>query len=139
MTRTIDSDIPFTPPMDCLPVASLPDASGWVYELKFDGFRGQGIRDKSGVHLLSRNGKDLSKRFPQVCAALKEAMPPGTAVDGELVAFDESGHTRLPRVPNAIIPRGHLQTVPSRCALGRNSRSSPSLLSAPSVANCGYW
>src|ERR1035438_1839626 len=101
MTRTIDSDIPFTPPMDCLPVASLPDASGWVYELKFDGFRGQGIRDKSGVHLLSRNGKDLSKKFPQVCASLKEALPLGTAVDGELVAFDESGHPSFNAIQNA--------------------------------------
>ena len=131
MTRTTDSEIPFTAPMDCLPVASLPDASGWVYELKLDGFRGQGIRDKRGVHLLSRNGKDLSKKFPQVCAALKETLPLGTVVDGELVAFDESGHHPAWSSANGAIamrPRG-----------GRNSRSSPSLLSAPSVANCGYW
>ena len=92
MTPTTDSEIPFTPPMECLPVASLPDASGWVYELKLDGFRKRGIRDKRGVHLLSRNGKDFSKKFPQVCAALKEALPLGTVVDGDLVAFDESGH-----------------------------------------------
>ena len=101
MTRTDDRDIPFTPPMECLPVASLPDASGWVYELKLDGFRGQGIRDKSGVHLLSRNGKDFSKKFPQVCAALKEALPLGTVVDGKL--------------------------VPSRCALGAGCPASTSL------------
>jgi bifunctional non-homologous end joining protein LigD len=87
--------------MDCLPVASLPDAPGWVYELKLDGFRGQGIRDKRGVHLLSRNGKDFSKKFPQVCAALKEALPLGTAVDGELVAFDESGHPSFNAIQNA--------------------------------------
>ena len=63
-----------------------------LYELKLDGFRKRGIRDKRGVHLLSRNGKDFSKKFPQVCAALKEALSLGTAVDGDLVAFDESGH-----------------------------------------------
>ena len=101
MTRTTDRDIPFTPPMDCLPVASLPDAPGWVYELKLDGFRGQGIGDKRGVHLLSRNGKDISKKFPQVCAALKEALPLGTAVDGELVAFDESAHPSFNTIQNA--------------------------------------
>jgi bifunctional non-homologous end joining protein LigD len=87
--------------MECLPVASLPDGPGWVYELKFDGFGGQGIRDKRGVHLLSRNGKDFSRKFPQVCAALKEALPLGTAVDGELVAFDESGHPSFNAIQNA--------------------------------------
>ena|ERR1017187_9393141 len=96
MTQTTHSEIPFTSPMECLTVAGLPDNPDWVYELKLDGFRGQGIRDKRGIHLLSKNGKDFSKRFPQVCAALKEALQLGTAVDGELVAFDETGHTLIP-------------------------------------------
>lgn len=101
MTRTTDSDIPFTSPMECLPVNELPESPDWVYELKLDGFRGQGIRDKKGVHLLSRNGKDFSKKFPQVFAALAEALPMGTAVDGELVALDESGHPSFNAIQNA--------------------------------------
>ena len=101
MTRTDDRDIPFTPPMECLPVASLPDGSGWVYELKLDGYRAQAIRDKNSIDLFSRNGKDFSKKFPKVCAALKEALPLGTAVDGELVAFDESGHPSFNAIQNA--------------------------------------
>jgi ATP-dependent DNA ligase len=91
MTRTTDRDIPFAPPMECLPVASLPEGPGWIYELKLDGYRAQAIRSTSGLHLQSRNGKDFSKRFPQVFAALAEALPLGTVVDGELVAFDEAG------------------------------------------------
>jgi DNA ligase D-like protein (predicted ligase) len=101
MTRTTDSEIPFTAPMECLPVASLPEGLGWVYELKLDGFRGQAIRDNRGVHLLSKNGKDFSNRFPQVCAALKESLPQGTSVDGELVAFDEGGHPSFNALQNA--------------------------------------
>src|ERR1017187_10642883 len=101
MTRTDDRDIPFTPPMECLPVASLPDGSGWVYELKLDGYRAQAIRDKNSIDLFSRNGKDFSKKFPLVCAALKEALPLGTAVDGELVAFDESGLPSFNAIQNA--------------------------------------
>ena len=58
----------FIAPMECLPVANLPDAPGWIYELKLDGFRAQAIRDQSGVHLFSRNGKDFSKKLPQVFA-----------------------------------------------------------------------
>jgi len=101
MTRTPDTDIPFTPPMEYLPINELPESLDWVYELKLDGFRAQGSRDKRGVHLFSKNGKDFSKKFPQVCAALKDALPQGTAVDGELVAFDESGHPSFNAIQNA--------------------------------------
>jgi DNA ligase D-like protein (predicted ligase) len=101
MTRKTHTDILFTPPMECLPVADLPDHPDWIYELKLDGFRGQAIRDNRGVHLFSKNGKDFSKKFPQVCAALREALPLGTAVDGELVAFDEAGHPSFNAIQNA--------------------------------------
>jgi len=101
MTRTTDRNIPFIPPMECLPVNELPESPDWVYELKLDGFRGQAIRDNRGVRLLSKNGKDFSNRFPQVCAALKEALPLGTAVDGELVAFDERGYPSFNAIQNA--------------------------------------
>ncbi|WP_162601361.1 RNA ligase family protein [Occallatibacter savannae] len=84
-----------------MPVANLPESSDWVYELKLDGFRGQAIRDKAGVHLLSRNGKDFSKKFPQVFAALGKTLPIGTAVDGELVAFDEDGRPSFNAIQNA--------------------------------------
>src|SRR5215469_290549 len=93
--------IPFTPPMECLPTSRLPDGAGWVYELKLDGFRAQAIRDKRGVHLLSRNGKDFSCKFPRVFAALSDALPLGTALDGELVAFDKTGHPSFKAIQNA--------------------------------------
>ncbi len=94
-------DILFTSPMECLTVNDLPDGPGWVYELKLDGYRGQAIRDKRGVHLHSRNGKDFSRKYPRVFAALNEALPLGTAVDGELVAFDETGHLSFNSLQNA--------------------------------------
>jgi ATP-dependent DNA ligase len=50
------------------------------------------LRSVEAGHLFSKNGKDFSRKFPQVSAALKDALPLGTVVDGELVAFDESGH-----------------------------------------------
>lgn len=55
--------IPFTPPMECLPVGKLPEGDVWVYQLKLDGYRPQAIRDQSGVRLLSRNGKDFYRKY----------------------------------------------------------------------------
>ena len=92
---------PFTAPMECLPVTKLPDGPQWVYELKLDGYRAQAIRERSGVRLLSRNGKDLTKRFPGVVTALGEAIASGTVVDGELVALGDNGKPSFNALQNA--------------------------------------
>ena len=34
----------FVEPMQCLPVAKLPEAPDWEYEIKFDGYRALGIK-----------------------------------------------------------------------------------------------
>jgi ATP-dependent DNA ligase len=62
--------ISFTPPMECTAVSSIPEGPSWVYELKLDGFRGQAIRDHRGIRLYSRNGKDFTRKYPHVAAAL---------------------------------------------------------------------
>ena len=36
-------------------------------------------------------GKDFSRKFPGMFAVLKDCLPLGIAVDGEVVAFDETG------------------------------------------------
>lgn len=70
------------------PRASLPEGEGWAYEPKWDGFRAIAFVDGDECHLQSRNGKPLSRYFPEV------SFPPGRyVVDGELVAasFDTLG------------------------------------------------
>jgi len=42
------------------------------------------------IRLLSRNGKDFTKRFASIARAL-EALPDDTAIDGEIVAYGEDG------------------------------------------------
>jgi bifunctional non-homologous end joining protein LigD len=87
--------------MECLPVTNLSEGPGWVYELKLDGYSGQAFRDDRGMHLLSRRGKDFSRKFPRVFNALKDSIPLGTAIDGELVAFDEAGRPSFNALQNA--------------------------------------
>ncbi|WP_162601770.1 RNA ligase family protein [Occallatibacter savannae] len=84
-----------------MPVANLPDGPGWVYELKLDGYRGQAFRDQRGVHLLSRRGKDFSRRFSGVFSSLEDSIPLGTSIDGELVAFDGTGQLSFNALQNA--------------------------------------
>jgi ATP-dependent DNA ligase len=43
----------------------------------------------------------LSNKFPQVFSALEKALPMGTAIDGELVAFDEEDKPSFKAIQNA--------------------------------------
>src|ERR1700748_2313203 len=73
-------------PMECLPVAALPDGQGWFWELKLDGYRAIAVKSERTVRLYSRNGKPFDKNFSQIAEALDE-LADGTTVDGEVVAL----------------------------------------------------
>jgi ATP-dependent DNA ligase len=85
--------LPISPPLSpqlARSRTSLPEGDGWAYEPKFDGFRAIVFVDGDEKIILSRNGKDLDRYFPEVVAAL----PGGRYVlDGEIVAssFDTLG------------------------------------------------
>lgn len=87
--------------MECLPVARLPEGAEWIYELKLDGYRAQAIRDSEGIRVLSRNGKDLTRKYPQLVKGLNDTIAADTALDGELVAFDDAGLPSFNALQNA--------------------------------------
>ena len=65
----------------------------WGYEVKFDGYRAVGFREKRGMALISRNAKDLAGKFPEVAQALARLTVRDAVVDGEIVALDEAGRS----------------------------------------------
>ena len=67
-------------------VASLGDPSAWILEWKWDGIRAQLVRRGSGVHLWSRGEELITQRFPEITAAATH-LPPGTVLDGEVLAY----------------------------------------------------
>ena len=64
-------------------------SGGSVFEMKFDGFRAVCLVGSDGAWLYSRQGKDLSRYFPDVLASVREQIPPGCVVDGEVVVWSE--------------------------------------------------
>jgi len=76
-------NLPF-PPMEAELVAELPAGGGWQYEPKWDGFRGVLENLDGELHLWSRNARPLLRYFPEL-APLGERLPPGSALDGEIV------------------------------------------------------
>ena len=70
---------------------SLPaDDRGWSYEFKWDGYRALAGWDGKRFALTTRNGNDLTARFPEF-SALPTALPGPALLDGEIVAFDAHG------------------------------------------------
>ena len=81
------------------PAKALPEGEGWVYEPKWDGFRSIAFVDGDRVHLQSRNGKPLSRYFPEL------AFPDGRYVlDGEIVLFDEQGRQDFDALGQRVHP-----------------------------------
>ncbi len=66
------------------------DGEGWLFEPKWDGWRCIAVVRDGRARLVSRNGNDLTPRFPAVANAL-EHLPEGTVVDGEIVVLDTDG------------------------------------------------
>jgi ATP-dependent DNA ligase len=78
---------------------ALPRGEGWVYEPKWDGYRSIAFVDGGQVHLQSRNGKPLSRYFPEL------EFPEGRYVlDGEIVLFDDRGRQDFDALGQRIHP-----------------------------------
>jgi bifunctional non-homologous end joining protein LigD len=79
-------------PMLATLVEEPPRGSGWSFEVKFDGYRAIGVVQGGDASLTSRNGNDLTTRFPAVARELARRLrTPSAVVDGEVCAVDEEG------------------------------------------------
>jgi len=90
------SDAPKAPmphkvkPMLATPVAAAFDRSGWLFELKWNGYRAIAEVDKGRVRLYSRNQRSFEKQFAPIVESL-EHLGHEAVLDGEVVALDVHG------------------------------------------------
>jgi ATP-dependent DNA ligase len=94
--------LPLAPPVLpqlARPRARLPEADGWAYEPKWDGFRAIVFVDGADVHLQSRNGKGLTRYFPEL------RFPDARVVlDGEIVVLGADGRQQFDTLGQRIHP-----------------------------------
>ncbi|SHF33455.1 DNA ligase-1 [Loktanella atrilutea] len=88
---------------------ALGPATDWSAEWKWDGIRGQFILREGEHHLWSRGEDLMTDRFPEL-AQLRDFLPDGTVIDGEVLAFRDEA----PLSFNALQSRIGRKTVPKK-------------------------
>jgi DNA ligase-1 len=83
------------------PVESLGERGDWLVEWKWDGIRGQLIRRQGHVYLWSRGEELITERFPEIAEAAA-ALPDGTVLDGEVLAYEEGRPLPFARLQRRI-------------------------------------
>jgi len=63
--------------------------AGWAYEEKVDSYRMLAYKDGEHVRLVSRQGKDFTRRFVELAAAIKTLRYHTLILDGEVARYDE--------------------------------------------------
>jgi bifunctional non-homologous end joining protein LigD len=75
---------------------------GWLFEIKYDGYRLFGLRDGERVELRYRRGSDSTAAFPEVADAIRALPYRQFVVDGELVVLDEEGRPSFQRLQERV-------------------------------------
>ena len=79
-------------PMLATLTEKVPSGDGWVFEVKWDGYRAIARVVGGEAVLTSRRGNDLTGRFPSVASAVARAVrTPDCVLDGEVCALDADG------------------------------------------------
>ncbi len=91
-------------------VATAPEGEGWLHELKFDGYRIVAFVRDGRVRLVTRNGKDWTRRFSTVAAAVAKLPVKQAIFDGEVVVLNEEGVSDFQRLQNAL-KRGDAESL----------------------------
>lgn len=79
-------------PMLATLVEHAPKEPGWLFEIKWDGYRIVARLAGGEAELRSRKGENYAQRFPGVARELPKAVrTPDCVLDGEVCALDEEG------------------------------------------------
>ena len=87
---------------------ALGEVGEWQAEWKWDGIRSQLIRRRGQTFLWSRGEELVTERYPEL-AAVGDALPDGTVIDGEI----------LPWIEGAALPFSQLQRRIGRKTVGK--------------------
>ena len=90
-------------PMLATLAGEVPAGKGWLFEVKWDGYRVVATIRGGEVDLRSRNAHPLNERFPTVVSALRRGVrTPDCVLDGEVVAIGLDGRATFSAMQQAM-------------------------------------
>src|SRR2546423_9719509 len=72
-----------------------PDQENWIEERKYDGYRALSAVSNGRLAMWTRNGLDLTARFPAIARSLSQIVVGDAVVDGEIAILDAKGVPRF--------------------------------------------
>jgi len=92
----------FIPPMLAFRKREAPSDLNFLHELKYDGYRIQAHVNAGDVNIWTGQGKDWTSKFSLIEDSLKKLKVDSIILDGEVVSYDEQGHTHLKYLLNNL-------------------------------------
>jgi bifunctional non-homologous end joining protein LigD len=81
------------------------EESNWAFEMKWDGVRAIAYVEGGSLRLRSRSDRDVTESYPELAGLVEALSGRPVVLDGEIVAFDESGRPSF----GALQPRMNLR------------------------------
>lgn len=82
---------------------TIPKGKDWLFEVKYDGYRIVSFVEHGKVRLVSRNGRDYTKKLSQIALEMKNLFQERAIVlDGEMIAVDEKGKSDFQSLQNFV-------------------------------------
>lgn len=73
----------------------VPKGNGWLFEMKYDGYRATAAIAGDQVRIYTRNGHDWTRQFGYLVPALGGVTKGTALIDGEICAVDASGRSNF--------------------------------------------
>jgi bifunctional non-homologous end joining protein LigD len=101
----------FREPQKATLVDEVPTGSGWLHEMKYDGYRCLLALAGGAAKIYTRTGLDWTGKFPEIAEAAHAIQCDSALLDGEIVALDDKGSTSFSALQQAISEGGRGLTL----------------------------
>ncbi|MEA3053093.1 MAG: bifunctional non-ous end joining protein LigD [Sphingomonadales bacterium] len=101
----------FREPQKATLVDHVPAGSGWIHEMKYDGYRCLLAVAGGKAKVYTRSGLDWSDKFPEIVEAAGQLEVGSALLDGEIVSLDDKGNTGFSALQQAISEGGRGLTL----------------------------
>ena len=105
----VTAQLGFIAPQLATVVDQPPTRSGWIHEVKHDGYRTLLVVERGKARAYTRNGFDWTDRYPGIVQAAADLKCRSAILDGDAIVQDENGVSDFDALMSAI--RWHPQKL----------------------------